>query len=300
MSGLLICDVAPRDGLQNEAVLFTPAQRADLSARLAHAGLPRVEAVSFVDPRRVPAMAGAEDVLERLGGSADGPWSGLILNERGFDRAIATGLRRINLTVGVTDSFCQRNQRCSRLDVERLVTRVGERADAAGVTLTVALAVSFGCPFEGRVAPAQTLSLAGIAVAAGADEVVLADTIGVAVPSTVGALTEAVLAMGVHVGGHFHDTRSTGIANCWSALEAGATVLDASAGGIGGCPFAPGATGNVATEDLLYLLEEEGVQTGVDLEAVIACARQLGEQLGRTLPSAVVRAGPFPIPTPVA
>jgi len=295
LNGPLVCDVGPRDGLQNEKVLFTPAQRAELAGRLAHAGLRRVEAVSFVNPRLVPAMAGAEEVIERLGGGAGGPWTGLILNDRGFDRAVATGLQRINLTVGVTDTFCQRNQGCTREDAERLVARVGERAKADGVKLTVALAVSFGCPFEGRVAPAQTLSFAEIAIGAGADEVVLADTIGVAAPSAVGRLTEAVLEFGVRVGGHFHDTRGTGIVNCFAALEAGATVLDASVGGVGGCPFVPLATGNVATEDLIYLLEEEGIATGIDVDEVIACARQLSEQLGRELPSSVLRAGMFPV-----
>jgi len=238
-------------------------------------------------------MAGAEEVLALLGDSEDTEWTGLILNERGFDRALAAGLRRINLTVGSTDTFCQRNQGCTRSEAEDLVRTVGERARAESIQLTVSLAVAFGCPFEGRVAVGKVQELADIAAEAGADEIVCADTIGVAGPGAVRRLITLVAAGPIRVGGHFHDTRNTGIANCLAALDAGATLLDASVGGVGGCPFAPGATGNVGTEDLLYVLEEEGIATGIDIEAVLDCSRWLSKQLGHAASSSLSRAGVF-------
>jgi isopropylmalate/homocitrate/citramalate synthase len=239
-------------------------------------------------------MAGAEEVVAALPDLRDRVLYGLALNERGYDRAVATGLKQINLTIAVTESFSQRNQGCSRAEAEALVASLAPRAREAGISLAVTLSVCFGCPFEGRVDPAATLSLAERVAALEVDELVLADTIGVAVPRAVREVISSAVAFGLPVGGHFHDTRNTAIANCLTALEAGATRLDASAGGVGGCPFAPGATGNVATEDLVYALEESGLPTGVDLDALIAVAHWLSEQLGHPIPSALSHAGGFP------
>jgi isopropylmalate/homocitrate/citramalate synthase len=294
MAAPRIIEVSPRDGLQNDPVHLAPEVRAELCRKLVAAGLRRIEAVSFVSPRHVPAMAGAEEVVAALPELRDRVLSGLVLNERGWDRAVATGLRQINLTIAVTESFSERNQGCSRAEAEALVAALVPRAREAGISLAVTLSVCFGCPFEGRVDPAATLALVERVAALEVDELVLADTIGVAVPDAVRRLVAGAVGFGLPVGGHFHDTRNTAIANCLTALEAGATRLDSSAGGVGGCPFAPGATGNVATEDLVYALEESGMATGVDLDALIAVARWLGEQLGHPIPSALARAGGFP------
>ena len=288
---VLLCDVGPRDGLQNEAVLLEPAVRAELARRLAGAGLRRVEVASFVNPERVPQMAGAEEVVAALDGATE--WSGLVLNERGWERLVASGLPRANVTLAATESFNRRNGNRSLEEALSGAERILVGADRP---VTVTLSVAFGCPFEGRVDPGRVDGLAERLAAAGADELVLADTIGVATPGAVRRLTERVLAGGRPVGGHFHDTRHTGVANALAAVEAGATLLDTSVGGLGGCPFAPRATGNVATEDVVYALAEEGVETGVELEALIDTARWIGERLGRELPGGVTNAGGFPAP----
>jgi hydroxymethylglutaryl-CoA lyase/(R)-citramalyl-CoA lyase len=292
---VLVCDVGPRDGLQNEADVLAPPVRAGLVRRLAAAGLPRVEAVSFVRDDRVPQMAGAEEVVEAVG-EVEAQLSGLVLNERGWERLARTRLGRANLTLAATESFNGRNGNAS---LEEAAARVEAVLAVADRPATVTISCSFGCPFEGEVDPGVVASLGERLAAAGADEVVLADTIGVAVPRQVRRLVERVAAAGVKVGGHFHDTRHTGVACSWAALEAGASSLDASVGGLGGCPFAPKATGNVATDDLVYLLEREGVATGIDLEALIGVARWIEGVLGRELPGRVYRAGPFPV-TPAA
>jgi hydroxymethylglutaryl-CoA lyase/(R)-citramalyl-CoA lyase len=290
---LTLCDVGPRDGLQNEPGTLEPPVRAELVRRLAAAGLPRIEAVSFVQPDRVPQMAGAEEVVEAAG-ALDAELSGLVLNERGWERLAATGLDRVNVTLAATDAFSRRNANAT---VEEALARVERVLAAADRPSTATISVAFGCPFEGEVDPGFVADLAERLAAAGAGEIVLADTIGVATPQPVTRLVERTLILGVPVGGHFHDTRHTGVANAWAALEAGATLLDASVGGLGGCPFAPRATGNVATEDVVYLLERERVDTGVDLEALIAVAQWLEELLGRRLPGRVYRAGGFPTRT---
>jgi isopropylmalate/homocitrate/citramalate synthase len=281
-----LCDVGPRDGLQNEPETLAPEVRAELVRRLAATGLPRIEAVSFVAADRVPQMAGAEEVVAGVG-EVDAELSGLVLNERGWERLAATPLGRVNVTLAATDGFSLRNANAT---VEEAFERVARILAAADRPATATVSCSFGCPFEGEVDPAVVADLAERLVAAGAGEVVLADTIGVATPRPVARLVERVSILGVPVGGHFHDTRHTGVACAWAAVEAGATVLDASVGGIGGCPFAPRATGNVATEDVLYLLEREGVATGVDLDALVAVARWVSELLGRELPGRVYRA----------
>ena len=281
-----LCDVGPRDGLQNEPETLAPDVRAELVRRLAAAGLPRIEAASFVAPGRVPQMAGAEEVVEAVG-EVDAELAGLVLNERGYERLATTALDRVNVTLAATETFNRRNGNASLAEATERVERI---LGATELPATATISCSFGCPFEGEVDPGIVADLAARLEAAGAGEIVLADTIGVATPGVVKALVGRTGA----AGGHFHDTRHTGVANAWAALEAGATVLDASVGGLGGCPFAPRATGNVATEDVLYLLDREGVETGVDLEAVIAVAAWLEELLGRELPGRVYRAGTFP------
>jgi isopropylmalate/homocitrate/citramalate synthase len=291
---VLVCDVGPRDGLQNEPDVLAPAVRAELVGRLADAGLRRVEAVSFVRDELVPQMAGAEEVVAAVGRREGVELSGLVLNERGWARLAATALDRVNCTLAATESFNRRNANASLEEAARRVEAVLGLADRP---VTVTISCSFGCPLEGEVDPGVVASLAERLAAAGADEVVLADTIGVAVPRQVRALVERVASAGARVGGHFHDTRHTGVACAWAGVEAGATVLDASVGGLGGCPFAPRATGNVATEDVVYLLEREGVDTGVDLDRLIATAEWLAAVLGRELPGRVYRAGRFPSST---
>jgi hydroxymethylglutaryl-CoA lyase/(R)-citramalyl-CoA lyase len=278
-----LCDVGPRDGLQNEPETLPPATRAELVNRLAAAGLPRIEAVSFVRDDRVPRMAGAEEVVAALERRPGTEYSGLVLNERGFERFAASGLDRVNVTLGATDGFNRANGNAS---LEEAVARAEAILDAAGAwPRTVTVSVAFGCPFEGAVDPGVVGSLAERF--GGRAEVVLADTIGVATPRAVRSLVGRTRAEGFHG----HNTRNTGYANCLAALDAGAALLDASVGGLGGCPYAPRATGNVATEDLVYLLEGEGVETGVDLDALVGISRWLEELLGRQLEGYVYRAG---------
>ena len=283
---MILCDVGPRDGLQNEPDVLEPAVRAELVNRLAEAGLHRIEAVSFVRDDRVPQMAGAEEVVARLEPREGVEYSGLVLNEQGHDRLKATGLDRVNVTLAATESFSERNANASLADAARHVESILASADRPA---TVTISVAFGCPFEGSVDHEAVVALAERF--RGADEIVLADTIGVATPRQVRELTERVVELGGKVGGHFHNTRNTGYVNAVAALEAGAILLDASIGGLGGCPFAPRATGNIATEDLLYLLEGDGIETGIDLGAVVHVSRWLEGLLGRELPGQVYRAG---------
>jgi isopropylmalate/homocitrate/citramalate synthase len=285
---ITVCDVGPRDGLQNEPDVLPPATRAELVNRLAAAGLPRIEAVSFVREDRVPQMAGAEDVVA---GVADGvsELAGLVLNEKGYDRLAQTALHRVNVSLAATDSFSERNAGMARADALRQTQSLLRAARRDGRPSTATISVAFGCPFEGAVDADEVLALADELT--GADELVVADTIGVATPTQVKRLVERVAALGKPVGAHLHNTRNTGYANAYAALEGGAEILDASVGGLGGCPFAPRATGNIATEDLVYLLDGEGIQTGVDLEALIGVARWLEAMLGRELPGQLYRAG---------
>jgi isopropylmalate/homocitrate/citramalate synthase len=283
---VLLCDVGPRDGLQNEPDVLPPRTRAELVDRLAAAGLRRIEAVSFVRDDRVPQMAAAEDVIARAGRPEGVELSGLVLNERGWERFAAAALDRVNVTFAATEAFNRRNGNATLAEaIERTETILG----AAGeLPATVTISCSFGCPFEGRVDPGTVAELASRF--AGRAEVVLADTIGVATPSAVRSLVETARAAGFHG----HNTRNTGYANCLAALEAGARVLDASVGGLGGCPFSPRATGNVSTEDLVYLLEGEGIETGIDLDALVAVSQWLEEVLGRQLEGYVYRTGAWP------
>ena len=290
---IVVCDVAPRDGLQNEAVHLEPAVRAELVNRLAAAGVPRIETVSFVNPARVPQMAGAEEVVAGIDREPGVVYAGLALNEKGYDRLAATGLDEVHYAFASTETFNQRNSNSSVGDSLAAAERIVARAHADGIRATVTIGASFGCPFEGAVDPGRVLELAARLVAAGSDELVFADTVGVGVPRQARHLVTEGVKLGVPVGVHLHNTRNTGFANAVAALEAGATVLDASVGGIGGCPFAPKATGNICTEDLVYLLTGEGVETGIDLDAMIGISEWLEGLLGRQLPGQVYRAGAF-------
>jgi isopropylmalate/homocitrate/citramalate synthase len=289
----LIREVGPRDGLQNEKQVVPPETRAELVERLAAAGLRRIEAASFVNPERVPQMAGAEEVVAALERRDGVVYSGLALNERGYDRLRATGLDEVSFAVAATETFSERNAGASVEAALEDAERIVERAKGDGLHASVTVSVAFGCPFEGAVDPQRVLEIGERLAETQADELVLADTIGVATPTQVTALVEGFVRLGKPVGGHFHNTRNTGYANAYAALAAGATALDASVGGLGGCPFAPKATGNVATEDLAYLLEGEGVETGVDLEALIGISEWLEELLGRRLEGYLYRAGLF-------
>ena len=291
MTRVVLCDVGPRDGLQNEADILAPATRAELANRLAATGLPRVEAASFVRDDLVPQMEGAEEVAAALTPNGPTVFAGLVLNERGYERLRETPLQEVHVSFAATETFQQRNAGTSVEQGLEGAALIVARAHEDGRRTTVTIGTAFGCPFEGEVDAGRVLDLAGRAAAAGADELILADTIGVGVPRQARALVAGALANGIPVGVHLHDTRNTAVACAWAAVEAGATVLDGSVGGVGGCPFAPRATGNAATEDLVYLLEREGIDTGVDLDALIAVADWLARILGRDLPGRVYRAG---------
>ncbi len=288
-----ICDVGPRDGLQNQPVTLEPAVRAELVDLLAAAGVPRIEAVSFVSPKHVPQMAGAEEVVAALERREGVVYAGLAVNERGYDRLRETGLDEVHYAFAATEKFNERNAHASVEEGVAGAERIVERAKADGIRSTVTIGVAFGCPFEGAVDPGRVAELAARIVATGVDEITLADTVGVGVPRQVHDLVGRAVTLGVPVGIHLHNTRNTGFANAVAALEAGATVFDASVGGIGGCPFAPRATGNIATEDLVYLLHGEGVETGIDLGALIDVANWLESRLGRELEGQVYKAGTF-------
>jgi isopropylmalate/homocitrate/citramalate synthase len=283
-----ICDVGPRDGLQNEPETLEPTVRAELVSRLAAARVPRIEAVSFVRDDRVPQMAGAEEVVAAAR-RGDAELSGLVLNERGYERFAQTDLDRVNCTLAATEEFNRRNGNAS---LDEAVERVRAILAAAQVPTTVTVSCAWGCPFEGEVDPGAVAALCERLE--GADELVLADTIGVATPRRVQRLVERVSILGKPVGAHLHNTRNTGYASAWGALAGGATLLDASVGGLGGCPFSPQTTGNIATEDLVWQFEREGVQTGIDVDALVAVSRWLEELLGRRLEGSLYRAAQWP------
>jgi isopropylmalate/homocitrate/citramalate synthase len=262
--------------------------RAELVNRLAAAGLRRIEAASFVRSDRVPQMAGAEEVVAGIERREGVEYSGLVFNEAGYERLRATPLGRVNCTLAATETFNRRNGNASLEEALARVLAILERSERP---TTVTISVAFGCPFEGRVDPGVVAELASRLAAAG--EVVLADTIGVATPGQVRSLVERLRPAGVHL----HNTRNTGFANSYAALEGGVRLFDASVGGLGGCPFAPRATGNIATEDLVYLLEGDGVETGIDLDELVRVSEWLEGLLGRQLPGQVYRAGPFPSQT---
>jgi isopropylmalate/homocitrate/citramalate synthase len=291
---VVVCDVGPRDGLQNDAKILDPETRAELVNRLADTDLPRIEAVSFVNPARVPQMAGAEEVVAAIDRRPGVVYAGLVLNEKGYERLAQTELDEVHFAFAASETFNLRNQNATVENSLEAARRIVTRAHGDGIRATVTVGTAFGCPFEGAVDPGRVFELARTLAAAGADEVVFADTVGVAVPRQIReVVAPAVVEFACSVGVHLHNTRNTGFANAHAAIEAGATVLDASVGGIGGCPFAPRATGNIATEDLVYMLHGEGLETGIDLDALIHVAEWLEGILGRQLEGQVYRAGTF-------
>ena len=292
-----IVEVGPRDGLQNEDAILATAEKVDLINRLIRAGAKRIETASFVHPKLVPQMADAEAVMATLGiSSPDVSYIGLVLNRRGLDRALDTTVDEINLSVAATDGFSRSNQGMTVAEVMKSIEEMLPLAAATARPTTVTISVVWGCPFDGEVPIPAVTALAQRAAEAGATEIALGDTIGVAVPARVTEMIEAVGAVvdGTPLRVHFHDTRNTGVANSFAAIQAGVTTIDASVGGAGGCPFAPNATGNVATEDVLYMLERSGITTGMRLEEVAETGRWLSRLLGRDLPAAVGKAGGFP------
>lgn len=296
MSSITIVEVAPRDGLQNEAQHLPTQKKQELCELLLRAGVQRMEVSSFVDPRRVPQMADAEVLFAKLLPSSPEKFMGLVLNRRGFERARAVGVRSINFVVIASESFSQRNQGMSIADSLTVSRELSREARKAGMRYSVTIAAAFGCPFEGEVPQSRVLTLAVRLAGDGLDELALADTIGVADPRAVEALAGALLRdiPGISLRGHFHNTRNTGLANAFAAVRSGFTALDSSLGGIGGCPFAPAATGNIPTEDLWYMLERMGISTGLDGEALLAASQWLADALGRPVPAMLGRAGLFP------
>jgi (R)-citramalyl-CoA lyase len=292
--GVLIGEVGPRDGLQNEDRVLEPKVRAELCDRLATAGLKRIEAASFVNPKLVPQMAGAEAVMAALERRAGTVYAGLVLNEKGYERALAARVDEVHYAFAATDEFGRRNQNATTAEGLETALSLVRRARADRMPITVTVSVAFGCPFEGPVPPARVLGIVERLMEVPADEISLADTIGVGVPSQVTELVGEARKLGATVGAHFHNTRNTGYANAVAALDAGVVSLDASIGGAGGCPFAPKATGNIATEDLVYLLRGLGVDTGIDLDRLIECSVWLGGLLGKELPGMLARAGDYP------
>lgn len=299
---ITIVEVGPRDGLQNEAAILDPGVRVELVHRLEAAGARRLEAVSFVHPKYVPQMAGAEEVMAALPREPGRSRIGLVLNGKGFDRALGTAVDEVNIAMSATDGFGLKNQGLTvDQQVQMLADIVAGRQNAEGQpgatpALSATLSCVWGCPFDGEVSTGQIADLVERIAELGVAEIALADTIGAGDPWAVTrkieaarqAAPDAVLRL------HFHDTRNTGLANAHAGIEAGVSVLDASVGGIGGCPFAPGATGNIATEDLVYMLERAGYSTGYDLDALIETARWIGGKIGRPTPSALSRAGGWP------
>jgi hydroxymethylglutaryl-CoA lyase len=298
-----IVEVGPRDGLQSESVVLSTESKVAFIRRAIDAGLRRIEVASFVNPKKVPQMADAEAVLAGLPTAVEVIYVGLVLNRRGFERAAAAGCNEIGMAVMASDTFNRRNQGVSTEDSVAAWLDIAAAAKAAGIRSQVTISTAFGCPFEGEVPVARVLELVRRVAAAEPYEIALADTIGVGVPAQVadlvGRVSEAV--PGVRLRCHFHNTRNTGLANAYAAVQSGVAALDASLGGIGGCPFAPAATGNIPTEDLVYMLHRCGYETGISLDAAIAASKWLQLVLGRPVPGMLVKAGGFPGPAaPVA
>jgi len=293
-----IVEVGPRDGLQSEPVVLSTASKVEFICRAIDAGLRRIEVASFVNPKKVPQMADAEAVLAALPPARDVVYVGLVLNRRGFERAAAAGCNEIGMAVMASDTFNRRNQGVSTEDSIAAWLDIAAAAKTAGIRSQVTISTAFGCPFEGEVPVARVLELAQRVAAAEPHEIALADTIGVAVPAQVADLVGRVrkVVPGVRLRCHFHNTRNTGLANAYAAVQSGVAALDASLGGIGGCPFAPAATGNIPTEDLVYMLQRCGYETGISLDAAVAASKWLQQALGHPVPGMLVKAGGFPGP----
>jgi len=294
-----IVEVGPRDGLQSEPGVMPTAAKIEFIERLIDAGLRRLEVTSFVNPKKVPQMADAEQVLAGLNKRADVRYVGLVLNRKGFERAVAAGCNEIGMAVVASDTFNRRNQGVGTDESIAAWLEIAKEVHAAGVRPQVTVSAAFGCPFEGEISVDRVIEVAKRVAEANPYEVAFADTIGVGVPSQVTEiLTRAREALpGVRLRAHFHNTRNTGLANAYAAVAAGVSALDSSAGGIGGCPFAPAATGNIPTEDLVYMLERMGVSTGIDLDKLLATGEWLQQTLGRNVPGMLLKAGGFPKPS---
>jgi len=293
-----VVEVGPRDGLQNEAVTLSVEDRVAFCDRLVAAGLPVVEVGAFVSPKRVPQMAGSDEVLRRVAKPLGVRLPVLVPNREGYGRARAAGAREIAVFTAASETFSRKNTNAS---IDESFTRFAAfvpEAKGEGLRVRGYVSTAFGCPYEGAVPPAHILAVTLRLFEAGCDEVSIGDTIGVAVPTqvaeVVGRLSEAVPAGRLAV--HFHDTRGTALANVLAALQQGVSVVDSSAGGLGGCPYAPGASGNLATEDLLYMLHGMGIETGADLAAVAEASRSLAARLGRVPPSRYLQAGAPSVP----
>lgn len=296
MSRIEIVEVGPRDGLQNEKVSFSTDSKVALIERLIAVGARRIEAVSFVNPKRVPQMADAEAVMARVPRRDDVKYIGLVMNARGFERALACGVDEVNVVIVASDTFNRRNQGVGTDDSIRTLGEIAAGARAAKMPLSVVVAAAFGCPFEGEMPIGRLIDVLGKIAEHSPREVALADTIGVGAPN---AVTERFAALkrvmpDASLRAHFHNTRNTGLANAYAAVAAGVTALDASVGGMGGCPFAPAATGNIPTEDLCYMLERMGIDTGLSVPALIEVSKWLESHLGRDVPALLGRAGIFP------
>ena len=292
-----IVEVAPRDGLQNEERIVGTDAKLELIARCVQAGARRIEAASFVHPGRVPQMADAEAVMAGVERRDGVSYAGLILNERGLERAVDAGVDEINYVVVATDTFSARNQGTTTDEGIAAWERISSKARGDGRFVTVTIAASFGCPFEGEVSVDRISSIVSRLAATGVDEIALADTIGVAAPDDVVRKLDVVATALPEVKRrvHLHNTRNTGIANAYAAVSAGVDAIDASLGGIGGCPFAPSATGNIPTEDVVYMLHRMGSDTGIDLEELLPNVSWVAEQLGKPVPGLLSRAGIFPV-----
>ena len=296
MPDIEMVEVGARDGLQNESVLFTTSQKLELIGRALDAGVRRIEATSFVNPKLVPQMADADAVAAGIPRREGVIFIGLVLNKRGALRAIEAGMDELGAVCAASDGFAARNQGTTSDASLAMCCEVVRLARAHGRRAQITISTAFGCPFDGEVDPLRVVEMARTAAAVGPVEVAIADTIGVASPGEVSSLVARVAAVikPLPVRVHFHNTRNTGLANVWAAVQAGAKIVDASLGGIGGCPFAPRATGNVPTEDVVYMLQRSGYQTGLDLDRLIGSARWLAGAMGRDVSGMLSRAGAFP------
>jgi hydroxymethylglutaryl-CoA lyase len=294
---ITLVEVGPRDGLQSEPEILPTASKAEFIRKAIDAGIRRLEVASFVHPKRVPQMADAEALLEQLPDLDDVSYVGLIMNERGLDRALETKVNEIGMVVLSTDTYNRKNQGVDIDDSVRSWGEMAKRAQQNGLRANVMISSAFGCPYEGEVKVESIVELAKRLVEADPAELGIADSIGVAVPSQVTELLGRVRDVigDLPLRCHFHNTRNTGLANAQAAVESGVTYLDASIGGIGGCPFAPAATGNIPTDDLLYMLDRSGIETGVSLDKIIEISRWLEQELGRGVPSLLPKAGVFPM-----
>jgi hydroxymethylglutaryl-CoA lyase len=294
-----IVEVGPRDGLQSEPGVMPTAAKIELIERLIDSGLRRLEVTSFVNPKKVPQMADAEQVLAGLAKRADVRYIGLVLNRKGFERAVAAGCNEVGMAVVASDTFNRRNQGVGTEESIAAWLEIAREARAAGVRAQVTVSAAVGCPFEGEIPVARVIEVAKRVAEANPFEIAFADTIGVGVPAQVSEIigrAREALPAAIKLRAHFHNTRNTGLANAYAAVEAGISALDSSVGGIGGCPFAPAATGNIPTEDLVYMLSRSGVATGIDLGKLVATAEWLQQTLGRSIPGMLLKAGTFPKP----